>query len=75
MTEACLDRLAASSINGRQIKNTVRTASALAISDECELMEKHIMQSLNAICMFERKFGELEEEDDLMDRDGEEIFG
>jgi hypothetical protein len=73
LTEACLDRLAADSINGRQIKNTVRTAQALAISDECELTEKHLMQSLNAMSMFERDFGELEGEDDVVDRDGEEI--
>lgn len=73
LNEACLDRLAADAINGRQIKNTVRTAQALAISDECELMEKHLMQSLNAMSMFERDFGEPEGEDDLEDRDGEEI--
>jgi AAA+ superfamily predicted ATPase len=68
LTDACLDRLAAEVLNGRQIKNTVRTAQALAVSEQCELLEKHLEQSMNAMSMFERDFGEMEAE---VDEDGD----
>ena len=60
LTDECLARLAMDALNGRQIKNTVRTAQALAVSEECELKEKHIEKSLDAMSMFERDFGEVE---------------
>ncbi|KAF4633931.1 hypothetical protein G7Y89_g4185 [Cudoniella acicularis] len=54
----CLDRLANEELNGRQIKNAVRTAQALALSDNCELDIKYIDQSLTAMRMFEVDFAE-----------------
>jgi SpoVK/Ycf46/Vps4 family AAA+-type ATPase len=53
-----LDRFAAERINGRQIKNTVRTAQALAVSENCPLGVKHIDMSLTAMSMFETDFAE-----------------
>ncbi len=70
LTEECLNRLAVDAINGRQIKNTVRTAQALAASEQSGLKEEHIKQSLNAMSMFERDFEEVREDED--DEDGEE---
>ena len=58
LDEECLDRLGNEHLNGRQIKNAVRTAQALALSDECELKASHIYQSLTAMSMFEINFAE-----------------
>lgn len=58
LDDDCLDRLAREELNGRQIKNAVRTAQALALSDGCELDVKHIDQSLTAMSMFESDFAE-----------------
>jgi hypothetical protein len=58
LDDEVLDRLAAVDINGRQIKNTVRTAQALAISEGCPLGEKHIDMSLTAMRIFETDFAE-----------------
>jgi hypothetical protein len=53
MTEQFLDRLAAEELNGRQIKNIVRTACAIAISNGSEMTTKHIAMGLKAIMTFE----------------------
>lgn len=58
LDEECLDRLGNENLNGRQIKNAVRTAQALALSDACELKASHIYQSLTAMSMFEVNFAE-----------------
>lgn len=50
------DELAEEDLNGRQIKNTVKTAQALAVSDKTELKLEHIKQSLVAMGMFEADF-------------------
>ena len=53
-----LERFAAEAINGRQIKNTVRTARALAISNGVPLHVTHIETSLRAMRNFETDFTE-----------------
>ena len=58
LDEECLDRLESENLNGRQIKNAVKTAQALALSDKCELKASHIHQSLTAMSMFEVNFAE-----------------
>jgi hypothetical protein len=69
LDEECLDRLGSENLNGRQIKNAVRTAQALALSDECELEARHIYQSLTAMSMFEVNFAEETQEnaDELLE--------
>lgn len=66
--EAFLDGLAAESLNGRQIKNIVRTAHALAMAEESELRPEDIYVSLQSIKDFEEDFAhdlaEKEREDD-----------
>ncbi|KAI0546701.1 P-loop containing nucleoside triphosphate hydrolase protein [Xylaria curta] len=50
--EGVLDRLAAEPLNGRQIKNIVRTACALALSDHStggRISERHLQSSLRPI--------------------------
>ncbi|KAE9362679.1 P-loop containing nucleoside triphosphate hydrolase protein [Stipitochalara longipes BDJ] len=51
-----LDKLSKEELNGRQIKNTVRTAQALALADGTGLNPKHIEGSLTAMSMFEVDF-------------------
>jgi hypothetical protein len=63
LNDEVLDRLATEKINGRQIKNTARTAQALAVSDSCPLGIKHIDMSLTAMSMFEMDFAEDAPED------------
>ena len=48
------DRLARRNLNGRQIKNAVRTAQALAIDEKKPLNIEHIMQVLDVAETFER---------------------
>jgi len=50
--------LAAEELNGRQIKNIVRTAHALAVSSNTQLGHHHINKALNAMKMFEADFAE-----------------
>ena len=69
LDDECLERLAAQNLNGRQIKNTVRTAQALASSDGCELDIKHIDQSLTAMSLFELGFAEDDGCDEMSSRD------
>lgn len=56
-----LNRLAAVDINGRQIKNAVRTASALARDEKVPLNEKHIEMVLETISEFEQDLASTDE--------------
>ena len=58
MTEQFLDRLAAEELNGRQIKNIVRTAFSIAIGTGSEMTTKHIAMGLKAIKTFEADMAE-----------------
>src|ERR1700761_6372453 len=58
LDDTILDKLAAQEINGRQIKNIVRTAYALAASTEVELSPKHLAMGIKAIKAFEAEFEE-----------------
>jgi len=58
LSEALLDDLAARVLNGRQIKNVVRTVMALAIAARRELEPQDIHTSLKAMVDFERDFAE-----------------
>lgn len=46
--------LAKFDLNGRQIKNTVRTAQALAVNKSEPLAMKHIKQVLDVLASFDR---------------------
>jgi len=56
-----LNRLAAVDINGRQIKNAVRTASALARDEGVALNEEHLQSVLETIADFEQDLSNKEE--------------
>lgn len=56
-----LNRLAAVDINGRQIKNAVRTASALARDEGVVLNEEHVQSVLETIAEFEQDLNNKEE--------------
>jgi hypothetical protein len=58
MDNAVLDQLSAPELNGRQIKNIVRTAQALATSDGEKIGPKQIEMALTAMKMFESDFDE-----------------
>jgi hypothetical protein len=58
LTSNCLESLAAEELNGRQIKNIVRTAQALAVSSNKQLMLRHIRTAMDAMKMFEADFAE-----------------
>jgi AAA+ superfamily predicted ATPase len=53
--EQLLDELASEELNGRQIKNAVRTAYALAISAGQELSPHHLRLSLGTLTQFDRQ--------------------
>ena len=53
---AALDTLAAREVNGRQIKNAVRTASSLAASRKVPLSYKHLADTLDAMEEFTEEF-------------------
>lgn len=53
-----LDRLAMQKLNGRQIKNIVRTAHALAVSNGIDLTLAHIDIALKGMKMFETDFAQ-----------------
>jgi hypothetical protein len=55
---ALLDKLAGYELNGRQIKNIVRTGFALALSIGTELSLKHIVMGLKALKSFDSDFAE-----------------
>ena len=50
--EHLVDKLAEREVNGRQIKNAVRTASSLATSRKVPLSYKHITDTLDAMDEF-----------------------
>jgi SpoVK/Ycf46/Vps4 family AAA+-type ATPase len=54
MDDAFLTKLADLEFNGRQIRNTVRTASALAASADQPLNTEHIEKTLRAISAFDK---------------------
>jgi hypothetical protein len=54
--DAFLNNLAAETLNGRQIKNIVRTAYALALAEGAELRPQDIHVSLQSIKDFEDDF-------------------
>jgi hypothetical protein len=53
---ASLDKLANEELNGRQIKNIVRTAHALAVSQNSDLRLSHINMALKVMSKFEMDF-------------------
>src|SRR5947209_5006993 len=53
VNSASLDQLANEELNGRQIKNVVRTAHALSVCQDIPLGLSHIKMALNAMKMFE----------------------
>lgn len=53
-TEEDYNTLARHNLNGRQIKNTIRTAQALAVNRGEPLSMKHIVQFLDVLQSFER---------------------
>jgi hypothetical protein len=55
---ALLDKLAGYELNGRQIKNIVRTGFALALSTGMELSQRHIAMGLKALKSFDSDFEE-----------------
>ncbi|KAK5956794.1 hypothetical protein OHC33_002282 [Knufia fluminis] len=59
--DGILDRLAAVDINGRQIKNAVRTASALARDEGVPLSEEHLQSVLETIAEFEQDLSSKDE--------------
>lgn len=59
--EEVLNRLAAVDINGRQIKNAVRTASALAREEGVKLNEEHLQAVLETTAQFEEDLADTEE--------------
>jgi hypothetical protein len=56
--DECLHRLALEELNGRQIKNIVRTAYSLAQGAEKELELAHIEMALRNVRAFETDFAE-----------------
>lgn len=53
MNDACLGTWAAQDLNGRQIKNAVRTAHALAVSAGRDLAAKDIDTALKVMTTFD----------------------
>jgi predicted ATP-dependent protease len=56
LTDEYTGEIGKEDLNGRQIKNTVRTANALAVSAGEQLSPKHIETALSAMRMFESDF-------------------
>jgi len=56
ITEVQLAQLAAREINGRQIKNAVRTASSLALGRNQKLAYSHFLETLDAMDDFTAEF-------------------
>lgn len=53
-----LNRLAMHELNGRQIKNIVRTAHALAVSEDTNLGLTNVHMALNGMTLLEADFAE-----------------
>lgn len=56
ITEQQIAILARRDINGRQIKNAVRTAHSLAVGKKEGVQFDHIMQTLDAMAEFNKEF-------------------
>jgi hypothetical protein len=56
MSDTFLDRLSAEPLNGRQIKNIVRTAYSLAVADGSDIRRRDIEISLKSRRDFEEEF-------------------
>ncbi len=56
MTEEQIIELSQRDVNGRQIKNAVRTAQSLAIAQGKKLGCSHVLQTLDAMDEFTREF-------------------
>ena len=65
MTDLYLDKLADEELNGRVIKNTVRTAHALAVSEGEPLNVQHIETALRFVRGFDAEM--ISEEDEERD--------
>lgn len=57
ISQAELEALSEREINGRQIKNAVRTASSLALGRNQQLGYKHFLETLDAMDDFTKEFG------------------
>lgn len=57
--EALLEKLSDRNINGRQIKNAVRTASSLALSRGEKIGFVHLVETLDAMDEFTQEFREM----------------
>jgi hypothetical protein len=62
LNEALLDNVTSKKLNGRQIKNVVHTAMALAVAANRELEPQDIYTSLKAMEDFEKDFTEAMQE-------------
>ena len=69
LDDVALDQLASEELNGRQIKNAVRTAHALALSAGDSLNRHYFEMSLSAMRSFEKDVAEDIEKN--VDRSGE----
>lgn len=58
LTAKFLDQLSSTKVNGREIKNIVRMAHALARNGKREMRAADIMKGSNAMSAFEEAFGE-----------------
>lgn len=56
LDQSHLDKLSTPELNGRQIKNIVRTAQALSLSDGNLVQPEYIHMALTAMVMFESDF-------------------
>ena len=56
LTRAQLYELGEKKVNGRQIKNVIRTACALASSKKEDVSYKHLVQVLNMIDQFDARY-------------------
>lgn len=61
--EAFLDKLAAREVNGRQIKNAVRTASSLAAKKGVQVSYADLMATLDAMDEFTAEFRDVRQVD------------
>jgi hypothetical protein len=58
LTAKFLDKISKEEVNGREIKNIVRVAHALAFNDERPMKATDILQGLQSLRTFERDFSE-----------------
>ena len=58
LTTKFINKISEEEVNGREIKNIVRVAHALAINDKREMKASDILQGLQSLKNFERDFNE-----------------